>query len=66
MNKYEKEYKAIKEKTELRKLLTSNKSVQLRSLGTLWYEIKCKMKNKLKNTELRLEGEHELLWKSNG
>jgi hypothetical protein len=48
MNTYEKEYIAIKEKTALIKLLTGNKNAELKSLGTLSYDIKCKPKNKLK------------------
>ena len=57
----EKKYKAIKEKIALRKLLTGNKCVELRSLVTLWYEIQSTPKNKLKNIERSLERDKNCL-----
>jgi hypothetical protein len=51
----------MNEELALRQLLTGNKVTELRNLGTLAYKIKCEWENQLKKTELRLEGELELV-----
>jgi hypothetical protein len=39
----------------VRKLLSCNKTTEMKNLGSLACKIKCKWENQLKKTELRLE-----------
>jgi len=48
------------EERVLRTILTGNKVTELRNLGTLAYNIKCKWGKLLKITEPSLKGEQEL------
>lgn len=44
----------MNEEITFRKLLTGNKTSEVRNLGTLAHDIKCEWENQLKKTELSL------------
>jgi hypothetical protein len=44
----------MNEETALRKLLTGNKTLELRNLGAPAHDVKCKLENQLKKMELSL------------